>query len=534
MRAGARRAGAAALGGLAIALVALVAPAAPTAAPPTTTTTTGSSPDGFDHLSHAGELLASGAAATGCTACHAIDRRGRVTGRPGHHTCFGACHGEPPRVRSAADRRRRVAVPVGERREVCQACHAAAALTRVEAGSAERLAVDADPYLRDPEYALTLSHAAHAGVTRGCRACHATPDRPGGPSPPAQGSAARDHASCATCHLSGKVRMTDCERCHTPAVGPTRRPSIVAGDAPVGARLDHRRHAARGARCETCHLAVATTTSDRIPAPAKATCAGCHDGEHAASMLVSCRTCHAAPRVPRPGSSVEPARFSHLAHPGATVCVGCHRGGGRARLGHATCTGAACHAADFADPTPTICGACHVAAEPWTEQHLDPPPTGPTEFGARFSHRAHLGGASPRIAWSCERCHDGQGDAVAARATDHASCRGDGCHDRGRTPTLTDCGGCHVARLVSRHAAERTARRFAVRGRFRHAAHRAATAGVTPSCSACHDVLLADGLDDLPGPAKARCAPCHDGERAFKMTGHGCIRCHERGAGADR
>jgi hypothetical protein len=27
-------------------------------------------------------------------------------------------------------------------------------------------------------------------------------------------------------------------------------------------------------------------------------------------------------------------------------------------------------------------------------------------------------------------------------------------------------------------------------------------------------------------PEKAACATCHDGKAAFKMTGHGCARCH--------
>jgi hypothetical protein len=29
-------------------------------------------------------------------------------------------------------------------------------------------------------------------------------------------------------------------------------------------------------------------------------------------------------------------------------------------------------------------------------------------------------------------------------------------------------------------------------------------------------------------PPKKTCAPCHDGRTAFKMTGHGCARCHAK------
>ncbi|HVV83456.1 MAG TPA: hypothetical protein VHE35_10310, partial [Kofleriaceae bacterium] len=56
------------------------------------------------------------------------------------------------------------------------------------------------------------------------------------------------------------------------------------------------------------------------------------------------------------------------------------------------------------------------------------------------------------------------------------------------------------------------------------------------ACTACHDLPAAAGapsgagarLDDapMPPPAKARCAPCHDGALACQMTGHRCAACH--------
>ena len=36
-------------------------------------------------------------------------------------------------------------------------------------------------------------------------------------------------------------------------------------------------------------------------------------------------------------------------------------------------------------------------------------------------------------------------------------------------------------------------------------------------------------LYDVPAPAKQTCVGCHDGARAFKITGHGCARCHGKG-----
>jgi hypothetical protein len=68
-----------------------------------------------------------------------------------------------------------------------------------------------------------------------------------------------------------------------------------------------------------------------------------------------------------------------------------------------------------------------------------------------------------------------------------------------------------------------------VRQRFTHRKHL-----VEPSdpkkpiaCAECHTTVAGStGLADLRPPAKARCARCHDGGAAFKLTGHSCNRCH--------
>ena len=39
-------------------------------------------------------------------------------------------------------------------------------------------------------------------------------------------------------------------------------------------------------------------------------------------------------------------------------------------------------------------------------------------------------------------------------------------------------------------------------------------------------VAAARTVDVIERPAKPTCAPCHDGQTAFKLTGHSCGRCH--------
>jgi c(7)-type cytochrome triheme protein len=63
---------------------------------------------------------------------------------------------------------------------------------------------------------------------------------------------------------------------------------------------------------------------------------------------------------------------------------------------------------------------------------------------------------------------------------------------------------------------------WSVAAAFRHDAH-------PGDCTACHaSAAAARAVDVIETPQKPACAPCHDGSRSFKMTGHGCARCHQK------
>ncbi|HEX7836262.1 MAG TPA: cytochrome c3 family protein, partial [Kofleriaceae bacterium] len=68
---------------------------------------------------------------------------------------------------------------------------------------------------------------------------------------------------------------------------------------------------------------------------------------------------------------------------------------------------------------------------------------------------------------------------------------------------------------------------WSVRRSFDHAAHARTGDGRPLGCGACHVDLHGPDVTALATPAKATCAPCHDGATAFKLTGTTCTRCHE-------
>ncbi len=492
-----------------VGLAAAVAAAAPAADPPA---------DGFDHIAHQGRVEAHAIKAPACDHCHAVDRAGRLSGAPGHAACFGAgCHGKPPQRPFRSD---------DPRRPVCIACHRPALIDRLARGGGGAIPSSFPPYGADGEFAIALSHAAHASVSGGCRACHATPAEPG----QSATAPARGHTRCAGCHArgAGNVTMSTCARCHTPAIGPVRRPHREAGPFPVRARFSHRKHLARGAACSACHAAAAAATGDLVPAPGKPQCAGCHDGKKAFGMVAAeCRRCHAAPEREEPAPErKQRARFSHASHEHSD-CKLCHQMDGRGMpgpigRGHRPCGDASCHASDFAERAPVTCSVCHARAEPWRELHMDPQPADAIEFAVAFPHAKH-GSAT------CARCHQVKPSGRFGATGGHGSCTGAGCHARsgGARPTFDECASCHQ-RSTGDHRSSRQ-RRWSVRDQFSHEKHLAEPAEPdhAVACAECHTtVATATGLADLRPPAKATCARCHDGGAAFKLTGHSCNRCH--------
>ncbi len=467
---------------------------------------------GFDHGIHDGKVVVSGGAALPCAQCHPLTARGALVGRPGHSACFGACHGPTPTA----------AVPgVVDRRAVCTTCHDDASL------ATRRPTVSYPPYAVDADFGLTFGHARHA-TDATCTTCHAPPG--------ARAVAAAPHARCVGCHTAAaEPRMTACAGCHSAGFGANLSPGLVARELAVGATYDHGRHTRRAPRadalaCASCHRELAATDELALPAPTVAACngAGCHDGAAAFATTDSCTRCHTRPPstpfvVARPS-----ARFDHVAHTArapAATCASCHRVDGDREVvtaGHAACAG--CHAADFGAREPTICGACHAATEPWRHLVVDRPPPPSSAFGVELSHARHA-------ALACTNCHNHDTATVELRpARGHAACADAGCHGgaKGPAPALTACGACHVVDGQAARERSRTAAPWSTRARFRHAPHR--TDGDAPlACERCHqDVRAAERVDAIAGPPKDACASCHDGAVAFRMTGHGCARCHGR------
>lgn len=490
---------------------------------------------GFDHIAHEGKVAVAGAAAIPCAHCHQLKKNGSLRGAPDHAACFGACHGgNPPR------RRGRAPYPAAaQRRKVCQACHAPAALDHAAAGSREKLRVFYPPYGVEPDFSITFAHDRHATPSdqaRGCRTCHAVPPDPGKPAPRRPAI----HSRCAGCHKgSGAAApMSACKTCHLPAFGPATSPHRIASPFAVRATFSHRAHLARagGTRCRTCHAAVRKASGDEIPVPDTAACAGCHDGKTAfATTGESCRRCHTAPteRVHRPTRSR--TAFSHAAHRARGLslpCATCHRmtaDGTLAQPRHAPCSDSGCHRDQFAMESPSICGTCHTGWEPWRPLHVDRHAAGTSEFGARFDHRAHGDTTT-----SCERCHRAGPDTAGALPVlaGHAACSGPACHDRtgAAKPPLSRCDDCHQLGLERQRAAARDRAPWSVRERFDHRAHRTDPTGAAVACTRCHTrAAQSTDVATMPTPAKPTCAPCHDGKTAFKLTGHACSRCHGGG-----
>ena len=471
---------------------------------------------GFDHFIHEGRVTGSGGAEPTCVDCHDLDRTGGLRGAPDHSTCFGACHGDAP-----AKLERGAKYAIGEdRRAMCESCHAPQDLAGAETGKQRALRVFYPPYTVESDYALNLSHEKHAATD--CETCHAVPPKR---------LAGKPHQRCVACHTkpaaAGTPPMADCGACHRSAFGPAVGPTQARGPFPVSSSFSHTSHltrmAKRGGRdCESCHAAVDQQAGEKVPSPTMGSCDSCHDGVRAFSTTgTDCRKCHQSVPSARPQRSAR-AAFSHAQHDdlGKTLgCDDCHRLDQDGRSlptapDHQPCANAACHAGEFSSMQPTICGACHVGNEPWRRLVWFPAKPARTEFGAPFSHATHS-----ETRPECGACHGGDGARQPVRGG-HTSCVGDGCHDGTAKPALADCASCHVRGAAIARAGASAARQWSVRNKFRHDLHE-------KTCSDCHaDIATSAALDAIAPPTKPTCARCHDGDKAFKMTGHGCNRCH--------
>ncbi|HRC57994.1 MAG TPA: cytochrome c3 family protein, partial [Kofleriaceae bacterium] len=301
------------------------------------------------------------------------------------------------------------------------------------------------------------------------------------------------------------------------------RPAAQGGAAATAAA------AASSPTCLPCHRQVVEASEPGdVAAPTAETCAsaGCHDGRATFGVTERCTMCHQDPpatffAVPRPT-----ARFLHRQHGEAQAkggCTSCHRlrpgsGGVLEPANHQACT--SCHGPDFGASAPTTCGACHTSTEPWRALRADRLPAPDTELGARMDHGKHD--------LPCQRCHTLDTATRQLRLPrDHSTCTGASCHQHAGAPAplLSECQACHVAELVATRRAARQRAPWSVRRRFDHGQHKLDLEGRPAACTSCH-LAVAGPLESMPTPPKRTCEPCHDGGRAFGLTGTGCARCH--------
>ena len=490
--------------------------------------------DGFDHYLHDRDIAVSGAEPVPCTQCHAM-KSGLLVGVPGHADCFGTCHGPSPARATGTP-----LVIADDALRICLACHSAASL-RSATPTRASLAPDYPPYARFQDFALEAPHQVHAAIT--CTSCH--PQRDPGPRRsrrPAPDRARAPHQRCAGCHDGSATpghatAMSACTQCHSPASGvPEPLAMVRTRDTQifVTSTFSHGKHAARGgagAECTSCHAAVRASNDRQLPRPPMLACgaSGCHDGAAAFAVTGPCRKCHQD--VP-PGKFTvarPQTRFAHAspAHAGAGLaCSACHTLSARGEPlppTHAPC--ATCHATDFAARVPSTCGACHNGTEPWRRLEPDRARRDRTELGIAIDHTLHPG--------PCSRCHVANPvTGELALAPGHGACSGAGCHTAAGpvAPLITGCDGCHRLGLADARAAARAAATWSVRATFAHGAHARDAAGAAVPCATCHVDLTGPTPLELATPPKRTCAPCHDGTRAFKLTGTGCTRCHTRTA----
>jgi hypothetical protein len=336
--------------------------------------------------------------------------------------------------------------------------------------------------------------------------------------------------------------MGRCAACHAPIAGRVTTPHQLTGPYRVGSLFSHARHAGRlgkvaaAQRCLVCHEAASRAGGDEVAAPSMHVCETCHDGKQAfAARAPTCRRCHADADRSAASPDVPIRRFDHRAHAArglALECAACHAldGDGRPRpasADHRPCADVGCHADDFRAREPRICGGCHVGIEPFRPLKADVARPVLTEFGVEYSHRAHAERGAPS---ACVGCHVGIAGGGPERrlGKGHASCAGERCHTAGKAaPALDACGGCHALGLLPERDAAQEHRAWSIGPRFRHAGHEHDRAGTPLACEGCHPTAAgARTIREVAAPAKPSCAPCHDGRIAFKMTGHGCARCH--------
>lgn len=219
----------------------------------------------FSHAVHRGKQLP-------CAGCHSLAKSGEVI-VAGHASC-ASCHADD----------------FGKRRPtICGACHNATEPWRA-------LVPDRLPAERT-EFGATIDHGKHRSA---CAACHALTTATAQLRPP------RGHRAClgAGCHaVTGGPAplMSACEACHGESRAEERRRARLAAPWSVRAAFDHathRRSKDGELACTACHTDLSAPDLASLRTPAKATCAGCHDGATAFKLTgTACLRCHGGARA---------------------------------------------------------------------------------------------------------------------------------------------------------------------------------------------------------------------------------------------
>jgi len=463
----------------------------------------------FSHVAHAARMAAKGKTESACASCHQLrapDFTPVAPGKNNHHPCID-CHGPAEFSRGPK----------------CLTCHSSVRGFRPGKPWFP-------PYLKPGEFHVAFPHAKHVGASgqaaETCGGCHAKQE-----GRTSAGASGKSHGACAICHAADvKPAMNDCGSCHQPgpapaASHPSEEPSIYR----TTQKFDHAAHAqkiaARGMKsaCNSCHLGL--SAQDPPGRPNMQSCEGCHDGKTAFDARGhQCARCHTNPPdarlAPLPPS---PKQFRHEAHAALGVkvneCGTCHGVGldwkavHAGRNQHQPCQ--QCHAAEFRMPGQPICLGCHERNDPFT-----PNPLRPTSERARdwrvgaVPHPPHL---AARVA--CATCHPREANVTStATAMGHSLCGQ--CHKEGARTSLAQCAACHVP-ASQKAAAQAAARPWSTKAGFVHDdRHRVG------GCDSCHRTA---NQPDLTAPTMAGCAKCHDGAKAFKVTGFECAKCHGKG-----
>jgi c(7)-type cytochrome triheme protein len=451
----------------------------------------------YSHPDHAAKLAARGQQAVDCRSCHQLAPGSfapLAVGRQDHHPCVD-CHIGAEFAR-------------GDR---CLTCHSS--IRTMKPGKPWF-----PPFRKTDEFHVAFAHAKHVALTAkngDCGGCHGATG----------GKAATGHPACARCHANGTLPdMNFCGGCHKPGAAPSAEAGndFAAPSAFRVAAFSHARHQqASKAACTSCH---ATPEADGERPPMKQ-CESCHDGKNAFDARGNhCGRCHKTTEE-LPATRGEPTTFSHANHRARGVkleeCTQCHGVGGdwRATLPgqreHRPCQNEACHAKEFDGKIGSrLCLSCHERNDPFEPNPVKRPTSrARPEWTVKMTHGPHLGVST----LSCAGCHPSILDPIATIGDGHILCGK--CHLKKAKPGMDACLACHSTVAAKNIGA------WSVGARFRHDQnHR-------EKCESCHRAPAA--APDLTQPKMEGCGACHDGARAFKVTGFGCARCHAKPIGKE-